>query len=257
MELFIPNRSSFILSSRLMVILIIVGISSFGCKTTPPAPPQTQISAPTPTPSPTYSPILPENLSLPPTSSPTPPPISTPLLPQTFSPQPIEIPTLPNLPEAETLPPNLAKNQTVSPTLPKPENISQNPTKPGTENQPNQEIKSLPDGDYFYGESPEYDQPGSKYLVFRKSGNLIIGQEYFLQTDSSHCFRGTAEVNSINNVKIAYSEPSNEEFKWSFGELDSIKISQLYQLSWEKVPEFAATNLQECLKILGEAAVQG
>jgi hypothetical protein len=110
-------------------------------------------------------------------------------------------------------------------------------------------IQDLPDGTYFYGESPVTDSPGRKYLVFQKRGNSVTGQEYFLQTDNSHCFSGTVRDDAINNVEIAYLEPAMEGAKWSFAQMDAIETSGLYPLGFEKAPDFAINNLQECIKL--------
>lgn len=238
---------------RFILILGVLGISSLGCQSSSPTVSETQTSPPTPSNTQASLPIEPEPLAVPLTPPANPIPIATqpttrtPLatLPtrsdtQVFSPTPTDIPALPTLPETQAL----------SPTAGKPQTHSSLPLKPSTGTSTNQVIKTLPDGDYFYGESPELNSPGRKYVVFRKTGNLIVGQEYFLQTDTSHCFRGTADLNSIDNVKIAYFEPSLEGAKWLFGELESIKTTDLHQLGFEKAPEFATANLRECIKIL-------
>lgn len=116
----------------------------------------------------------------------------------------------------------------------------------------NLSITNLPDGNYFYGESPQSDEPGQKYLIFRKTGNLIAGQKYLFQTDDSICFQGIAESSTINNVEIAYFEPSKEGLKWYFDKEQPIPISGLHQIDFAKAPQLSTANMQECLKVFQE-----
>ncbi len=255
----------------LLGILVVLGVSSFGCKSEQPTPPAAQTSIPAPPDTQGALPILPDaqtpfgyaqGNSLPSPPDAQAPPATPqniqadpPVPPQTqvYPPVPPETQAYQQLqPETKVFAPNPAKPQTSSPKPAKPQTSSPAPAKPQTAPDNNQDIKNLPDGNYFYGESPEVNQPGSKYLVFTKTGNVLIGQEYLLQTDNSHCFKGTADVNTISNVKIAYFEPAVEGAKWSFDEMESIKISELHQHGFEKAPEFATQNLQECIKVLSE-----
>lgn len=235
---------------KLMGILGIVGISSLGCKSSSPPPP-------TETPASLSSlPEIPTALTTPletPASSPplleTPTPLSTVPDTRVAQPTPSPIPIVPTIAETPDFASTPPETQAFSPTLSKPEPFSL----PPSSEESDRTIKSLPDGDYFYGESTQLDSPGSRYLIFRKTGNLLIGQEYFFQTDNSHCFKGTANMSTIENVRIAYFELSTEggSAKWSFEERESIKTSELNPLNFEKAPEFVTDNLQECMKILG------
>lgn len=185
---------------------------------------------------------------------------------QVFLPSEPEIkPLLPSEPEIQSLLPTKPKTQQLSPN--KPETPTVLLTPPETQiallRPPKREasassfmnIKNLPDGNYFYGESPELNRPGSKYLVFKKKGDLIIGQEYFWQTDSSQCFRGTANSSNINNVKTAYFEPSDNGMQLAFGQIDAIGTNNLHQLGFEKAPDFATENLQQCIRVFTQEKI--
>jgi hypothetical protein len=185
---------------------------------------------------------------------------------QAFSPTKPEIQSLlPTKPKTQQLLPTKPKTQQLSPIQPETPTVLLIPPEtqiallrpPKREASPSSfmDIKNLPDGNYFYGESPELNRPGSKYLVFKKKGDLIIGQEYFLQTDSSQCFRGTANSSNINNVKTAYLEPSDDGMQFAFGQIDSIGTNNLHQLGFEKAPDFATDNLQQCIKVFTQEKI--
>ncbi|MBE9126941.1 MULTISPECIES: hypothetical protein [unclassified Coleofasciculus] len=240
--------------SNLMGILGIVGISCLGCKSSSPPPPSETPASLLPLPEiptaqttpleiPAASPTLLESQES----------LSTVPDRGAFQPTPPPIPIVPTIAEMPNFASPSPESKAFSPAPSKPEPFSPQPSKPQTSEDSDRTIKSLPDGDYFYGESTQLDSPGSRYLVFRKTGNSLIGQEYVFQTDNSHCFKGTANASTIDNVKIAYFEPSTEGegAKWSFDERQSIKTSELNPLNFEKVPEFATSNLQECIKIFG------
>ncbi|MCA1994036.1 MAG: hypothetical protein LDL41_18615 [Coleofasciculus sp. S288] len=259
--------SSSIQLINLIVILLGVGITSFGCKPSSPTSQENQASPspqanqtlplppvetqPTPQASPTQSPLQ---------ASPTP---SSPQayqvlpVPQVYQTRPVpRVEEIPSNPQAYQPPsnPQVYQSPATPPAHQTPSIPQTNQTRPippieQAANSKNQGLKNLPDGYYFYGELPETNSTGSKYVVFRKTGNLITGQEYILQSDHSNCFRGTADVNGIANVKIAYLEPSREGAKWSFGERDSITTNELHPLSFEKAPDFATRNLRECINL--------
>ena len=185
---------------------------------------------------------------------------------QLFSPtQPENQSLLPTQPEIKPLLPTQPKTNVLSPTQPETPTVLLTPPDtqiallrpPKRETSPSRilDIKNLPDGNYFLGASPESNLPGSKYLVFKKKGDLIIGQEYFLQTDSSQCFRGTANSSDINNVKTAYFEASDNGLEWAFGQIDSIGTNNLHQLGFEKAPDFATENLQQCIKVFTQEKI--
>mgnify|MGYP005843993709 CR=1 FL=1 len=245
---------------NLIVILLGVGITSFGCKPSSPTSQENQDSP---------SPQANQTLPLPPVETqPTPQASPTPSSPQAYQVLPVpqvyqrrpvpQVEQIPSNPQAYQPPSNPQVYQTPAtppahqtPSIPQTNQNQIRPTPPVEQaaNSLNQGLKNLPDGDYFYGELPETNSTGSKYVVFRKTGNLITGQEYILQSDHSNCFRGTAEVNGIANVKIAYLEPSRDGAKWSFGERDSITTNELHPLSFEKAPDFATRNLRECINL--------
>ncbi len=254
---------------NLIVILGLVSISSFGCKSASPTAQETQTPA-TPQASETFSIPQANQTPLPPQGNQT---FATPQGNQTL-PVPQGNQTLP-VPQAYQAPLNNSQVYQTYPApqgyqTPLPQQAYQAPSTQPTHqippvpkaNQPRpnlpvnqaanntiQGLKTLPDGDYFYGEFPDAISTGRKYLVFRKTGNLITGQEYIFQTDQSHCFTGTADINNIVNVKIAYREPSKDDGKWLFSERESIKTNELHRLGFEKAPDFAASNLQECIKV--------
>ena len=223
----------------LQVVLGVAVGSLVGCENNSPPPPTAEQAAPETAESPT-------------------PEVSPPLLAE----QPVESDTQP-APTPEASPPSPVERQvaqeTEKPPIPKASELRPQPPSVPEKSPPapaiqlpqaeNQSIKDLPDGTYFYGESPVTDSPGRKYLVFQKNGNSVTGQEYFWQTDNSHCFNGIVRDHAINNVEIAYLEPALEGAKWSFAQMDAIETRGLYQLGFEKAPEFAINNLQECLKL--------
>lgn len=254
---------------NLIVILGILGMTAFGCRTS--SPPSQENQAPSTPPANSSLPI-PEiypTLSEPqaePTPSigetyPTPPDpqaYQTPPIPQGYPvfpdpqvyqapPVPQPYPTFPD-PQVYQSPPISQPYQT--PPIPQANSapVARQPN-PAANTTTTQGLRGLPDGDYFYGELPETDKTGHKYLIFRKTGNLVTGQEYLFQTDQSNCFRGTADTNGIANVKVAYFELSREGTKWFFDERDSIKTSDFHRFSFEKAPDFASRNLQECINI--------
>lgn len=111
-------------------------------------------------------------------------------------------------------------------------------------------LENLADGDYFYGESPQPDVPSKLYLVFRKTNTSMTGFRYAYQTDNSSCFQGTADTpKTVNNVKAAYlsPDPQGDKIQWKMTDDVPIDLSQLSQISFDKAPEFATRNMQECL----------
>ncbi len=207
-------------------------------------------------------------------------PETQPLLPtpeiEAFSPTEPEIePLLPTKPEIQSVLPTKPEIQPLLPTKPKTQQLSPiqpetptvlltppetqiallRPPKPEAAPSSFMDIKNLPDGNYFYGESAEFNSPGREYLIFKKKGDLIIGQRYALQTDSSECFRGTANSFNINNVKTAYFEPSDNGLQWAFGQTDAIGTNNLHQLGFEKAPDFATQHLQECIRVFTQEKI--
>lgn len=254
-----------------IAILGLVSLISFGCKASSPKSQENQASptpqaSSTPTlsqaspadPIPQASPTFPTLPASPTPASPQTSQISS--LPQTnpiqTAPQTYQPPQIPQgnsaapAPQTEPDAP-VAQTNPASPTL-QAKKPSSNPSTKPTETETNQGLKTLPDGDYFYGESPQTDGTGRKYLIFRKTGSLVTGQEYVFQTDHSNCFKGTAEANGITDAKIAYFQTALDtaNAKWLFDRKDLIPVSELQPLSLEKVPEFATQNLQECINVL-------
>lgn len=169
--------------------------------------------------------------------------------------QPEIQPSLPKEPKITTLSPTQPDNLTVLLTPPDTQVALLRPPKLETSRSSILDIKNLPDGNYFYGESPDSNTPGKRYMIFKKKGDLIIGQEYLLQTDNSQCFRGTANSSQINNVKTAYFEQSGDGLQWAFRQMDSIGTKDLHQLGFEKAPDFATQHLQECIQVFTEEKI--
>jgi hypothetical protein len=53
--------------------------------------------------------------------------------------------------------------------------------------------RSLPNGTYVFGQSPEADQVGSTYLVFEVSNEQIVGA-FYMPSSSFDCFYGEPQV---------------------------------------------------------------
>jgi hypothetical protein len=231
-----------------LVILTLVGLGLFGCKSSKP-PENAQSPSPpvSETPADFSFPLITPNVSPLPTETPTSSPLPTPTISSpppeiVVLPTPEGVPNTPSVPAEVQLPsPTPQASKAVPPPLPKP---------PGVDNR-KPTIKNLPDGNYFYGESAEFDRPGSRYLVFIKTADRLIGQEYFWQTEHSRCFKGVANENMVKNVKVAYREPSMEaeDVQWSFEDMNPIKLNEFQAISWDKAPDFAKNNLQDCVKI--------
>ena len=229
-----------------LVILTVVGLGLFGCKSSKspendqsPSPPVSE------TPADFSFPLITPNVSPLPTETPTVSPLPTPTI-SSVPPEIVVLPTPEQVPNTPSVSPEIPSptpeaSKAVPPPLPKP---------PGVDNR-KPTITNLPDGNYFYGESAEFDRPGSRYLVFVKTDNVLIGQEYFWQTEHSHCFKGIVNENTVKNVKIAYRQPSleAEDAQWSFEDMKPIRISDFQSISWDKTPDFAKNNLQDCVKI--------
>lgn len=164
-------------------------------------------------------------------------------------------PVLPTKPKTQELSPIKPETPRVLLTPPETQIALLRPPKPEASPSSFMDIKNLPDGNYFYGESPEFNSPGREYLVFKKKGDLIIGQQYVLQTDNAHCFRGTANSSQINNVKTAYFQPSDNGMELAFGQIDSIGTNNLHQLGFEKAPDFATENLQQCIRVFTQEKI--
>lgn len=222
----------------LQVVLGVAVGSLVGCENNSPPPPTAEQAAPetAESPTPEASPPLLAEQPVESDTQPAPTPKASP-------PSPVERqmaqetePPIPKASEPPPQPPSVPEKSPLAPAIQRPQGE-------------NQSLKDLPDGTYFYGESPVTDSPGRKYLVFQKNGNSVTGQEYFWQTDNSHCFNGIVRDHAINNVEIAYLEPALEGAKWSFAQMDAIETRGLYQLGFEKAPDFAVNNLQECLKL--------
>lgn len=233
----------------LPVMLLLVGLTMASCKSAK-SPESTQSPVASETPTDFSLPVITPNVSPLPIETPTVPPRIIPSTPAAAPetpdivvlPNPESVNATPSVPPVEDTPLPIPDTSKAMP-LPFPKAPNPTTSKPT--------LANLPDGNYFYGESAEFDSPGKRYLVFTKTGNVLIGQEYLWQTEHRQCFKGIANLNNIKNVKIAYQQPSvdTEEPKWLFEEMTPLTTDSLQSLSWEKTPDFIKSNLQDCVKI--------
>lgn len=114
--------------------------------------------------------------------------------------------------------------------------------------QSRQAIQSLPDGNYFYGQSRSLNQIGSTYLVFRKTGTNIIGI-IFEYASEYRCFRGTARSNTITNVTESYVE-LGDEGKRFFVTKGNKDLSSYHRLRFSNTDNpKTRKQLQECIQV--------
>ena len=99
-----------------------------------------------------------------------------------------------------------------------------------TDNRSTQSIANLPDGSYFYGETQNPRQMASQFVIFRKKGDVVFGQEYFTNTGSNSCFVGQIKSgNTLSRVTQAIlGEPIRRgEANWEFPEKSSLDLGSL------------------------------
>lgn len=106
---------------------------------------------------------------------------------------------------------------------------------------------SLPDGDYFYGQSRSATTYGT-YFIFRKTGNIITGQQYNAPA-AGHCFQGKIEQNTIVDITLGYL---NDAFTIESGyhfvsNQEPINLNLYYRLRFDQASEGAVRGLQRCL----------
>jgi hypothetical protein len=137
-----------------------------------------------------------------------------------------------------------SETPTTPPTL-NPETTSENVGDRGLEN--------LPDGEYFYGQSPTPDAPGQLYVVFRKTANSMSGLKYAFQTDNSGCFQGIAQGEKVVNLQGAYAQPSRDGLQWSMEQnLEPLDLTGFHSIGFENIPDYAQQSFQQCVAIFAE-----
>jgi hypothetical protein len=120
--------------------------------------------------------------------------------------------------------------------------------------QSRQTIQSLPDGDYLYGEVSYPNQGGRKYVIFRKSGNVITGLEYTRNTDALSCFQGSVNSNIIANATIAeWPEPDpRSSVRVLFSTGKSIDLSRLYRINGFDSQVSSTASIRKCNQVFAD-----
>lgn len=67
------------------------------------------------------------------------------------------------------------------------------------------EVRSLPDGVYLYGQSPQPNQVGSAYMVLQVKDRQVAGA-FYMPSSSFDCFQG-----EIRNQQLALTVANSEE----------------------------------------------
>jgi hypothetical protein len=95
-----------------------------------------------------------------------------------------------------------------------------------------QSIVNLSDGTYFYGQSPETNQVGKTYYLFKKRGNQATGLAFAPRAGDSPCFTGTIQDNQIKRVTLAFSsyDRSGKNANWSSGQSADYNFNGTYRL---------------------------
>lgn len=133
--------------------------------------------------------------------------------------------------------------------IPEPQ-VSPNPASNG--------LSTMPDGNYFYGETDNPQAPGQQYLIFEKSGSQIVGQFYRFGTDSSSCFQGKAGNDRIDDVTNAYFNSElmgnleEGQNPWIVEKGEPIALDPFVEIGISEAPDFAVQQIDECRKILQE-----
>ncbi len=115
--------------------------------------------------------------------------------------------------------------------------------------QSRQTAQRLPNGDYFYGKSRSPAQADVNYLVFRKTGNRVVGISYIYRGEG-YCFRGTVNGNTINNVSREYVElglGSPTQIRRG----NPINLATFNKLNFNQIPQDsnARRRLPECIRL--------
>lgn len=111
--------------------------------------------------------------------------------------------------------------------------------------QSGQNLQSLPNGDYFFGEASSPAEAGAGYVVFRKTGGKIAGLFYQQgEQNIKFCFAGTDKVSG--NKDVSQEKPVSTTGETSLA--DSLGLEGLFKLRFDQLPDAAAKSFQECVK---------
>jgi hypothetical protein len=100
------------------------------------------------------------------------------------------------------------------------------------DNRSAQSIANLPDGQYFYGQSPEVNQVGKMYYLFKKRGDQATGLVFAPRAGDSPCFTGTIQGNQIKRVTLAFAsyDRSGKNANWSSSQVADYNLNGTYRL---------------------------
>ncbi|NEO16140.1 MULTISPECIES: hypothetical protein [unclassified Moorena] len=98
-------------------------------------------------------------------------------------------------------------------------------------------VEGFTDGIYFYQHNKDY----SRYIIFKKQGNSILGTRYTFQSDDILCFKGIIRRNILEDVTgISYGL----DFIPQVESVDPINLSKWYRISWDKISTSSKYALQ-------------
>ncbi|NEO62533.1 MAG: hypothetical protein F6J98_19695 [Moorea sp. SIO4G2] len=98
-------------------------------------------------------------------------------------------------------------------------------------------VEGFTDGIYFYQHNKDY----SRYIIFQKQGNSILGTRYTFQSDDILCFQGIIRRNILEDVTgISYGL----DFIPQVESVDPINLSKWYRISWDKISTSSKYALQ-------------
>ncbi|NEO74826.1 hypothetical protein [Moorena sp. SIO4G3] len=98
-------------------------------------------------------------------------------------------------------------------------------------------VEGFTDGIYFYQHNKDY----SRYIIFQKQGNSILGTRYTFQSDDILCFKGIIRRNILEDVTgISYGL----DFIPQVESVDPINLSKWYRISWDKISTSSKYALQ-------------
>ncbi|WP_293153838.1 MULTISPECIES: hypothetical protein [unclassified Microcoleus] len=108
-------------------------------------------------------------------------------------------------------------------------------------------IESLPNGDYFYGQTSKTNQPGKEYIFLRKSKKTVTGFGYQRNTSYRYCFRGNINANTmIDPTVIEFTDgPAGHKFY----QIKSIDLNGFQRLNGSDIQVNGKQRLTECIKL--------
>jgi hypothetical protein len=77
---------------------------------------------------------------------------------------------------------------------------------------PADELASLPDGIYLYGNSPQPDEVAHNYVVFERRDSEVIGAFYSPQSEFT-CFAGDLQGTRLDVDAIVLGEPETQQVR--------------------------------------------